>query len=1116
MTSESSAGNPQETPAETGLSLDAIRAAVAEVLGTVPDGIAEDDDLIGYGIDSIRIMQLLNRWRRAGVVLRFADLVEKPSLSAWSVLAAQRQAAVPRSQPRLAVDESAPFALAPMQQAYWIGRADGQILGGVGAHFYAEFDGPGTDPGRLDEAARKLISRHGMLRARFLDDGTQQIRPEGAWQGVTVHDLRGAPAREAEALRRRLSHHKLAVDRGQALDIQLSYLPDGTTRTHVNIDMLVSDALSYQIILGELAHFYLRPAAELPPIGYSFPRYLAEQRLSRSAEASCARDYWNAALDAMPGAPQLPLAAEPERLVRAGISRRHDWLPATTKRRLDERARASGVTLPVAFMTAFAEVIGAWSAEHRLLLNVPIFDREELHPDVARLVGDFTNLVVVAVDVTADLPFARQAHRVQRQLQGDLAHAQYSGVEVLRDLARERPGDWMMAPVVFTSAIGMGELFGGAVRHCLGTPGFSTSETPQVWIDHQVIEHDGGLLLNWDVIEELFPDGVIDAMFRAYAGLIGWMASSDWNEPAPSLLPAGQAQVRATVNATGEPHRPRLLHDGFFERAASQPLTPALLWGDDQVITYAELAERVLGVAGQLVADGLAPGEIVGVSIPKGPEQVIAVLAVLAAGGSYLPLGADLPEFRKLRICERAGVRSVLTGLRQGAAPLTGPVAASPDDLAYLIYTSGSTGEPKGVEITHRAAMNTIDEINDRYQVGPGDRVLAISALDFDLSVYDIFGLLSAGGAVVLVEERDRREARRWAGLMRRHRVTVWDSVPALLEMMLVTGAAADLRLVLVSGDRIGLDLPAQVHAQARQCEFVALGGATEASIWSNAIDVSSVPDHWTSIPYGYPLRGQKYRVVDGRGRDCPDFVPGELWIGGAGVARGYRAGDELAAGRFAWHEGERYYRTGDIGRYWPDGTLEFIGRADFQVKIRGHRIELGEIEKTAAAHQKVSVAAATRIVHERIGLAVVAADDLDVVGLRGFLAARLPGYMVPDALVVLSELPLSANGKIDRKSLAGLIERCAESAATEKPGGPVETRLAALWSEILPVAGPGRNESFLALGGDSLAATRLVEEVRKRFDVEVTLRQLFAGPTIADLAALIEASAAGTEEGEL
>ena len=954
-----------------------------------------------------------------------------------------------------------------------------------------------------------------MLRARFGGDGRQQILPESAWPGVTVHDHRDAPPAAAEELRSRLSHMRLAVEHGHVFDVHLSLLPDNVTRTHINIEMLVSDAQSYQIILADLAKLYLRPDEDLPPIRYSFARYLAEAAARRWDSLDRARSYWQERLADLPGAPQLPLADDPERLVRVGINRRHHWMSPPERQRLAGRAARHGLTLPATLATAFGEVLVRWSAEPRFLLNLPVFDREESHSDAAMLVGDFTNLLLLALDLADDLPFAEQAKRIQRRLQSDMANAEYPGVAVLRDLARERPGDWMMAPVVFTSAIGLGELFGPDVRRCLGEPVWTTSETPQVWIDQQVTEQDGGLLLNWDVIEELFPPGVIDAMFTAYVDLLTWLCEADWAAPAPAVLPASQAAVRAAANDTGPAHPGRLLHQDFFALSAHDPSRVALLWGDEGLLSYGELATRALVVAGRLVADGVRPGDTVAVTMAKGPDQIAAVLGVLAAGAAYVPVGVDQPDLRRDEIYADAGVTAVLTALPGDGPALPGPVPASPDDLAYVIYTSGSTGKPKGVELTHRSARNTIDEINSRYGVGPHDRVLAVSALDFDLSVYDIFGLLSVGGAVVLVNEQARREAREWAELVRRWDVTVWNTVPALLDMLLVVGGVQPLRLAMVSGDWVGLDLPGRLRQAAPQCRSVALGGATEGAIWSNAFDVADVPAHWRSIPYGRPLRGQKYRVVDGRGRDCPDFVPGELWIGGAGVARGYRGDAERTARQFVVHAGERWYRTGDLSRYWPDGTLEFLGRSDDQVKIRGHRIELGEIEAALTSYEGVRRAAATRLGTTRIGAAVVA-DDPGVApaDLRVFLAGQLPAYMLPDELVVLPELPLSSNGKVDRKALPALIGAAAAWTRGEPPRGPLESDLSRQWAALLDVRGVGRSESFFELGGNSLLATRLLEAMRQRFGVDVTLRRLFAGPTIADLAALIEATTKDTEEG--
>ncbi|WP_256740148.1 AMP-binding protein, partial [Pseudomonas sp. K5002] len=500
----------------------------------------------------------------------------------------------------------------------------------------------------------------------------------------------------------------------------------------------------------------------------------------------------------------------------------------------------------------------------------------------------------------------------------DIAHSAWPGVEVLRELSRTRQGG---APVVF--ACNLGEAFVDATcRQHLGEPGWALSQTPQVWLDHQSYPLPDGLLLNWDGVDALFPEGLLDEMFTAYGDLLAWLCTGDWRQPAPLPLPQGQQEVRAAVNHTPWAYDKGLLHDGFFQQAQVHPQRVALIT-EDAELSYAELAAQALQVAGALRQWGIEPGDTVAITLPKGQAQIVAVLGILAAGAVYVPVGIEQPAARRDMIYQRAGAKVVITDTAhrdrgvwladlqvvdlaqaRSARALKQPIEVAPDALAYVIFTSGTTGEPKGVEVSHQAALNTVAAINRRYQVGADDRVLGVSALDFDLSVYDLFGLLSVGGAVVLPADARRKEPSEWLRLIRQQRVTLWNSVPALLDMLTLKArepnALSGLRLAMVSGDWVGLDLPRRLRlAAGESARFAALGGATEAAIWSNVQDVDEVPAHWLSIPYGKPLDNQSFRVVDSQGRDCPDWVAGELWIGGAGVAQGYRGLPHLSAQRF-------------------------------------------------------------------------------------------------------------------------------------------------------------------------------------------------------------------------
>ncbi|MGY0503051.1 non-ribosomal peptide synthetase [Nocardia sp. FBN12] len=1227
-----------------------IRAAIARHLDITAEAVADADDLIQLGLDSIRTMKLAGAWRKRGIAVNFALLAAHPTVDAWHALlngadpedlapsaiaptaaadpvvadvagtgpgadaaveAPDREFGDAAGEYPIVLDDGSPFALAPMQHAYWIGRSDAQELGGVAAHLYVEFDGADVYPERLERAVEQLLSRHPMLRTRFLPDGTQQTldRPGRAVFGVT--DLREASAAEAEQrleeLRYARTHQRMAVEDGQVIEIALTRLADGRTRLHLDVDMLAADAMSYRILITDLARLY--HGQQLPPQDYTFRQYLAEhQRNSHGSDNAGAprpetaagpqqgaiaalgderardRAWWQDRLGDLPGAPELPLAqhiSDPNRTIRL-----HRWLSPQAKAQVFDAAHARGITPAMALASVFAETIGGWSAQRRFLLNLPLFHREPVHPQVDGVVGDFTSSVLLEVDVTEPATVADRARALQQRLHEAGAHSAYSGLEVLRDLGRHR-GEPVLAPIVYTSALNLGELFPSTVTDTFGDPVWIISQGPQVLLDAQITEVRGGLLLNWDIRESAFPAGMVDAMFARYIEAIerlGGQTSTEaevtvdgapvevldsatrtragddraravvggagWQAEAGVRIPVEQAATRARVNATAGPVSGGLLHTGFFANAATNPAAPAVLWEPAGQLTYGELAADALAVAGALREAGVAPGDSVAVQLPKGPDQIVAVLGVLAAGAVYVPIGFDQPNARRAEILSTAGAVAVLTvggaqipdvraidlaEARTHAEPLARPLFGDPENIAYVLFTSGSTGKPKGVEVPHRAAMNTIDDLNERFGLGPADRALALSALEFDLSVYDIFGLLAAGGAVVTVDDAQRADPAAWVELIRRHQISLLNCVPSLLDMLLTAAPSAhtavrsaqleaiaddshpasppepltSLRTVILGGDWVDIALPARLAAVAPNSRFAGLGGATETAIHSTICEVvdAQVPAEWTAVPYGTPLRNVRCRVVGPAGNDCPDWVSGELWIGGDGVAAGYRNDPERTADRFVTHEGLRWYRTGDLARYLPDGGLEFLGRADHQVKIRGYRVELGEVESALRAVPGVrhAVAAVIGKAAPKLVALVVPTPDatLHVDAVLAATADLVPSYMVPTRLELLPELPLTPNAKPDRKAIRAVLEKGESTAEFVEPSTDLERALAAVIAEVLAAERIGVTDDFFALGGDSVLATTAVARIREWLDApDTVVADLFTARSVAALAA--------------
>ncbi|BBX97156.1 non-ribosomal peptide synthetase [Mycobacterium lacus] len=1123
------------------ISKEEIRATVAAQLGCPAADITDHDDLIQLGLNSIRMMALSGGWRKRGVDVTFAQLAAAPTVDSWHGLLRgkpTRSAAEPvTDQPT--DSEDSPFPLAAMQHAYWIGRSDEQALGGVAAHLYVEFDGGQLDPVRLERAVSNLVAAHPMLRTQFLADGTQQTMARPGGPVFNVVDLRGqSPAKVKSALvdlRDRKTHQRLAIEDGQVIDITLTLHDEDRGRLHLDVDMLAGDAMSYRVLVSDLAELYR--GATLPELGYSYRRYRTEHQEDRAARERD-RHWWQQRLPAMPGAPELPTVPVGERTAPHRTVRYDHWLAPDAKQRLVAGAHARGVTPAMALAAVFADAVGGWSADGRFLLNVPLFHREPVHPDIDRVVGDFTSSIMLEVDVTENASVADRARAIQRSMYESGSHAAYSGLDVLRDLGRHR-GEPVLAPVVFTSALDLGELFADHVIETFGEPVWIISQGPQVLLDAQVTEVRGGLLLNWDVRASAFPDGLIDAMFAAFTETVDRLAEDDagWDAEAPVRLPSAQAELRAAINATDGPVSGRRLHQGFFEHAEANPDAPAVLWGigdDEGAWNYRELAKRALAVAGALRAQGVDAGDAVAVQLPKGPDQVLAVLGVLAAGATYVPIGSDQPDARRAKIIQGAEAVAALTvdGAGTGlsipclsidaagnyAEPLPAPAFPDANAIAYILFTSGSTGLPKGVEVPHSAAMNTIDAVNEWFGVDGSDRALALSALEFDLSVYDIFGMFSAGGTLVAVGADQRAAASAWVELIRQHRVSILNCVPSMLDMILEQGRGRlgdSLRAVILGGDWVGAELARRLARQVPGCRFSGLGGATETAIHSTICEVAGEPPaHWATVPFGIPLRNVRCRVVAPSGRDCPDWVPGELWVGGANVAAGYRNDPQRTVERFVEHDGIRWYRTGDLARYWPDGTIEFLGRADNQVQIRGYRVELGEVESALRTVPGVRHAVAAVVGANAPKLvAAVVADPNEVgditVAVREAVAELLPSYMVPTRIAFLERFPLTPNGKLDRRAVAELLESEAAQALATKDDAPrddIEAALADIVAEVLGLAGQasvGVHDDFFALGGDSVLATTVIARVRDWLDIDhAVVSDLFATRTVAGLAA--------------
>ncbi|MBW6409613.1 non-ribosomal peptide synthetase [Clostridium weizhouense] len=885
------------------------------------------------------------------------------------------------------------FPLTDVQTAYLVGRNNVYEYGGVGCHAYIELTMPVVDRKRLEMAWHAVIKRHEMLRAVVFPEGYQKVLEEVNLPPLKEQNLRGANKEEAEAaikkVREELSTKQYKTDEWPLFDLFLTTLEENSI-LHLSIDMLISDFVSANILLKELDHFYYEPEKELEPISISYRDIvLFEQsrknHLLEKAKREKDKQYWMERIEGMPEGPELPINVEKINTEKVIFDQYKLSLSKEKWEKICRQAKLNRITPSVVILSAYAEVIGLWSKKADFCINLTLLNRPDIHEDINKVIGDFTVVDVFQVQGESRDTFVERAKINQKRLWNDLEHSGFSGVEVLREMHRQRNKNVIM-PVVYTSTIGVGNsnaIDGEFMRNSTVT--YKISQTPQVWIDCQVTEENDRLCVNWDVRNGVFKEGVIEDAFESFNQLINRLADGEktWNSQSVAELPFYVKEVREKVNDTLAPVPEGLLHDKFCSNVKNNPNNIALICKEGE-FTYRDLSEYVISVQKALIEEGCLKGDIVGIILEKSIWQIASVLGVLLAGCTYVPIDASQPVSRQNLILEDSKIRYVITNNKSSKEKYKSnisllnvenlqPVKMSDieaisresSDPAYIIYTSGSTGKPKGVVISHRAALNTISDINFKFQVDYHDKILGVANLAFDLSVYDIFGILSAGGTLVLPDPDHVKEANHWVDMIVKYKITLWNSVPAQMEMLISclksrnNKEKVELRLALLSGDWIPIILPKEMQSQFPNIKIISLGGATEAAIWSIYYPINNNTEYEKSIPYGIPLTNQKFYVLNEKLQPCPNWTAGNLYIGGEGLALEYLGNKKLTEERFIIHPEtkERLYYTGDIGRYRSDGIIEFLGREDTQIKIHGHRIELSEIESVLQKHPLVSAA---------------------------------------------------------------------------------------------------------------------------------------------------------------
>ncbi|NOK21667.1 non-ribosomal peptide synthetase, partial [Corallococcus carmarthensis] len=1073
---------------------------------------------------------------------RIANLSPEKRAELLKKVAAQKAATGDSTQGLIPVqDRSRPLPLSFAQQRLWfIDQLEpGSALYNVPMAVRLE---GALDVAVLERALREVVRRHEVLRTTFrVDVSGQPVQVVAPELELTLerHDLTGSPREAAWRLAREAAARPFDLANGPLLRALLVTSDPGEHLLVVVLHHIVSDGWSMTLLVREVALLYgalaRGLAAPLPALGVQYADFGVWQReWLQGARLEKQLDYWKQQLAGVPSALELPTDL-PRPAARSGRGARHELL---LSRELTEALRTlaqqEGASLFMVLLTGWQVLLSRYAGQEDVTVGSPVAGRTR--GEVQGLIGLFVNTVVLRTQVEPSASFRSLLHQVRETVLAAHEHQEFPFDRLVEALRPERTqGRTPFFQVMLTL---QASLRGAASVEGVKLEAVELDTlTSKFDLMLQVLETEAGLkgFLEYDT--DLFTAPTMARMAEHLRVLLEGAVRRP--HQAVSHLPLLTDAERHEVLLDWQPPRPAPLpwtsqHGAFEARVDLTPDAVAVTFGD-QSLTYAQLEARASRLARHLRRLGVGTEVRVGLCVERSHDMLVAVLAVLKAGGTYVPLDPAFPTDRLAYMVESSGMpvlvsqRSLesllpphsarvvlLDGDAEAIAAEDGsPLrdAAPPEAVAYVLFTSGSTGRPKGVQVPHGAVARFLAALRETTGMSSKDVLVAVTTLSFDIAVLELFLPLSVGGQVVIASRDIAVDGARLAGLLQQRGATVLQATPSTWRLLLETDWRGPGLTALTGGEALPREL---AESLLQRCGVLwNVYGPTETTVWSTAHAVAS---GMGSVPIGRPISGTQVYVLDSGLNPVPRGVPGELFIGGEGVTRGYLHRPDLTAERFIpdAHGGEpgmRVYRTGDRVRWAANGVLEYLNRVDNQVKLRGYRIELGEIEAVLSQAPGVRDAAVVvrgNAADARLVGYVVArpGQTLESQALRALMKERLPEYMVPSALVVLDAMPLTPNGKVDRKALPAPDVSTEAAREFVAPRTPMEAQVAELYASLLHVQRVGATDSFFELGGHSLLATRLTSRLRTAYQVDLPLQALFESPTVGELAARIAASA--------
>lgn len=1137
-----------------------LREIWAEVLNINEDDISTDMDFFKLDSNSLVVIKLLIKLNdQISTEINLSHLYEKKTIQEQAELFRPYINTVEEVSDRLKKSEKKEvYQLSNEQKRlYILNQLDQDSLS---YNISAGFDLLGDiDIQRLEETFNELALKHQILRTRFFTLDGNPVQQVVNTAPIEVECFEGSDA-ELPVIMEQF-FRPFDLNNPPLIRVGLIKTDASAYKLIMDIHHIACDGVSIELFVNDFLKAY--DGEDIGTENLQYTDYAEWQNANlESDEYAASKRYWNEKFKDYTPQQGLPIDFK-RQLVRSTNGKLKTY---HLSKELSDNLRATAKKLDISLYTMLLSSVSLFmsklsnSEEVVLATSTSGRDRSELE----NIIGMFVNTLPMRCVLDRNNDFKSTAMDMQKMVVESLENQQYSFENLVSDLALEF--DTSRNPlfdVMFVVQEDWGKTF--EIPDVVLKPMKIDKQVAKFDLTIECIAKEEQLEFNLEYNTDIFLESTIDRYFEHLQNVMEDASSHPTKRCADIqiLSKPGLEQILHDFNDTKTDYTNDItLHELFEQSVAEAPDRIAVMTADEQ-ITYGELNQQANQIAHALISDGINKGDMVGIFLGRRIEMIAGVLGVLKAGGAYVPLEPNHPTSRLSRITGSLKMSYLITeedklmrvkemidadspisniicvdaNFPEGVASISGlkfvgidelkgqavenvdPIASA-EDYAYVIHTSGSSGLPKGVLVRHQPAINLIEWVNNTYAIDESHKLLFVTSLGFDLSVYDVFGILGAGGTIRLAVESEIQDAEQMLNILFEEGITFWDSAPAAIQQIVphlskekFYGKKGTLRRVFLSGDWVPLSIKSDLISHFDHVEVTALGGATEATIWSNYFEIDEIDPNWSSIPYGKPIQNAKYYVLDEDLNCNPIGTPGDLYIGGECLADGYINATELTNSKFIQNpfcENEKMYRTGDRARWYSDGNLEFLGRLDSQVKLRGYRIELGEIETQLKQHEDIGeVVVDIRVLkgerERKICAYYTSSAEVDSKELNSFLSTELPYYMIPSHFVRIDNVPVTVNGKMDKKSLPD--PQLSQTIHKVKPKNAIEQAVAEICGSILKVD-PEMVEldaSFAQQGGNSIEAINLVTEIEKRLFVKINLIEVFRQPSLQDLCKEIE-----------